>query len=115
MNKQGNFNAICHGRNTIFLSLATPDYGEPAKITAFQVCAQLGDAELLPDARKVVISGDSVPLKISAIAYIGLMGGASDVELLKKYLSGTEIRLRVPAKAALKRLAAAGIKEGETR
>ena len=43
------------------------------------------------------------------------MGRVSDIGRLKRHVSGVEVRLRVPARAALKRLAAAGMKAGETR
>jgi len=95
--------------------IRSSDYGEPAKITAFQACAKLGDADVLQEARQVVDSGTSVQLRKSAIAYLGFMGGVSDIDRLKRHVSGAEVRLRVPAQAALKRLAAAGMKAGETR
>ena len=43
------------------------------------------------------------------------MCGVLDIDRLKRHVSGAEVRLRVPAQAALKRLAAAGMKAGETR
>ena len=73
-----------------------------------------------PGRAKTATSGtnsddSSIGVLTMAIAYLGFMGGVSDIESLKKHVAGAEVRLRVPAQAALKRLAAAGMKAGDTR
>ena len=81
----------------------SPVYGEPAKITALQICAKLGDTDILPDARKLA-AGRSIPIRMSAMACLGMLGDKTDVELLKASESSTDIRLRTAAQAAIKQL-----------
>jgi hypothetical protein len=83
----------------------SPEYGEPAKITALQICAKLGEMAVLPYARKLAASGE-VPVRMSAMACLGMLGDKSDLELLKKSEISTDIRLRTVAQAAISRLKA---------
>ena len=82
-----------------------PDYGEPAKITAFQICAKLGETAVLADARQCLADG-SVMLRVSALACVGLLGDASDLPAVRAAEASTDIRLHTAAAAALKRLQA---------
>lgn len=82
--------------------------GEPAKITALQICAKLGDVRVLSTAREIATSGQSVPLRMSAIAAVGTLGDESDREMLEKYSQSSDIRLRKSAQSALTRLGKQG-------
>ena len=90
--------------NTSLLLSADPKCGELAKITALQICANLGEKKVLPTARQIADSTASVPLRISAIAALGTLGDESDRALLGKYAASTDTRLRTAAQSALKRL-----------
>ena len=78
--------------------------GELAKITSLQICAKLGEKNVLPVARQISTSGASVPLRMSAIAAVGTLGEESDRLMLEKYAASTDTRLRTAAQSALKRL-----------
>ncbi len=87
------------------LALAqSPKCGEATKITAIQICANLGEKQIRETARKIAVSRESVPLRMSAIAAIGTIGVESDRPLLEKYAKSSDIRLRTAAQSALKRL-----------
>jgi HEAT repeat protein len=81
------------------------------KITALHVAADAGDAGALGRAR--VWAGDmSVPvmLRMASLAVLGKLGGENDRALLEEYAKSGEFRLRVAARAALKKLTARGVK-----
>jgi HEAT repeats len=79
----------------------TPDY---LKLTALQVCAMSKETKVLPIARQILKTSKHVPLKMSAIAAIGILGDGDDVENLNKLAHSTDIRLRIAATSALKKL-----------
>jgi hypothetical protein len=81
----------------------SPIYGEPAKITALQICANLGEVGVLPDARKLAAVG-AVPIRMSAMACLGMLGDKSDLEMLKKAELSPDIRLKTASQTAIKRL-----------
>ncbi len=81
----------------------SPEYGEPAKITALQICACLGEVGVLPDARKLVADGP-IPVRTSAIACLGVLGDQSDLVLLQMAAVSTDIRLKTAARAAIKKI-----------
>jgi hypothetical protein len=80
-----------------------PSCGEPARITALQICANLGERAVLPDARRLAADG-STPIRVSAIACVGTLGDASDLEWLRKDESASDIRLKTAARAAMGKL-----------
>jgi len=81
-----------------------PECGDHAKITALQVCAELGEMRALPAARELATSAKSVPLRMSAIAAVGTLGGDSDRGMLEELSRSSDTRLRTAAKSALGRL-----------
>jgi hypothetical protein len=88
------------------LRLATDERcGELARITALQICAQLGVKDALPLALQFAESAKSIPLKVSAIAAIGQLGGAEVTAYLENLAAGKDTRLAVAARAALQRRA----------
>ncbi len=54
-----------------------------------------------------------MPLRISAVAAVGMLGDASDKAMLEKLSTGNEVRLHVAAKAALKSLAGTAKSSGK--
>jgi len=87
-----------------FEVLTDPKGGEASKITALQICAQLGEKRVLPIARQLLGSDASIPLKLSAIAAIGTLGDTTDIQALKPYQIGRDSRLRPAVNAAIKRI-----------
>ena len=75
-----------------------------SKITALQICAKLGNKAVLPSARRLASSRESVPLRMSAIAAVGTLGNADDQVVLEEYAKSSDVRLRKSAQSALKRL-----------
>jgi len=87
------------------LSFAADQHCEIATcLTAIQVCARMGETRALPAARRLAETEGSVPLRISAIAAVGDLGGPESIPLLEKLASGDDARLRPAAESALKRL-----------
>jgi hypothetical protein len=83
--------------------------GELTKITALQICAELGETGVLPTARAIADSKRSVPLRMSAIAVLGTLGNEEDRSLLEPYAQSTDTRLRTAARSALERLSVIGM------
>jgi hypothetical protein len=84
--------------------LADPAVPDTIKITALQIAAKFKNPEVLPMARGLIGESKNVPLKISAIAVVGAMGGSSDRKTLNALLKNGDIRLRTASKAALGKL-----------
>ncbi len=84
--------------------ITSPDCSNSGKISGLQVCADLGDKRALPLAREWVEKSKNKFIKMSAMAAIGTLGDRSDLPLLEKYSSSTDIRLRGPAVAAIKKI-----------
>ena len=77
----------------------------PNKISSLQVCAELNNADALPIARQIVNDNhQNKILQMSAIAAIGMLGDKSDLPLLYKLQKSHDIRLKSPAKAAIKKI-----------
>lgn len=74
------------------------------RISAIQVCANLGLASALPVAVDLAQNDSSIPLRIAAIAAIGDLGGVEQQALLLRLATGEERRLKTAAESALKRL-----------
>ena len=78
---------------------------DSSRLTAIQVAAELGDRDMLPLAREIVPSRKyTVPFRMSSMATIGILGDASDLELLKKYTKSSDMRLRFASQAAVKKI-----------
>ena len=78
-------------------------YGEPAKITALQIGAKLGERSMLPLARTLAAAGP-VPVRVSAMACLGMLGDGSDLPMLKTAAAGGDIRLATAAHEAIRKL-----------
>lgn len=83
--------------------------GEMSRITALQVCANLGNQKILPVALQTAREGETVHLKISAIGALGILaaGNTEAKGFLEQLQRSEEPRLRQPAQLALKRILAA--------
>jgi len=76
-----------------------------SRITAVQVCARLEDRRILPFARELADDGTAgVPLRVSAVGAIGLLGTPADIAGLEALAAKGDSRLAVAAQAAVKRL-----------
>ena len=75
-----------------------------ARATALQICAQLGNKEVLPTALALAHEPAGVPLRFSALAAIGALGGSQQVPLLKSLAAADDARIQTAARAALTRL-----------
>jgi hypothetical protein len=78
--------------------------GVAARITALQICAQLGVREAAPIARELAQLASPVSLRVSAIATLGALGDGNDSAFLQRLAEGTDLRVQPAARVALKRL-----------
>ncbi len=81
-----------------------PDSGSLTRTTALQIAAQFGQTSILNDARSIAVSREPVPLRMSAIAAIGMIGSEQDIAMLNQYSLSSDVRLRTAAVAALKKI-----------
>ena len=92
---------------TVASALASgPTGNDLARMTALQVCAELGIKDILPAAVSLAEGAASVPLRLSALAAVGALGGADQAPLLNRLLTSDDPRIQTAARAALRRLAA---------
>jgi hypothetical protein len=78
--------------------------GELSRITAFQVCGELGVKGITSQLLRTASSEQTIPLRISAVAALGAVGDSDSRRTLTDLLNGTEPRLKLPAKLALTRI-----------
>ena len=87
------------------LKLAGDDQcGELARITAIQICGQMGVTQAAALALQLAQQAGSIPLRITAIAALGDLGDQGVETFLRQIVAGTEDRLKPAAVSALKRL-----------
>jgi len=87
------------------LRLATKEgVSELTRITALQVCASLGAAQALPVVTELAQRGETMPIRISAIGALGLLGEAGSKPFLNSLVESDEVRFREPALQALRRI-----------
>ena len=86
--------------------LYAEDSHEAVKVTAIQIAAERGYAELLPVIRRMA-TDESLPLtqRVVSIGALGRFGCPEDIELLeKRVVPGANPRLLPAVEAALKQL-----------
>jgi hypothetical protein len=84
------------------LQLAVSDQtGELSRITALQVCANMGVSEVLPSTLRLAQTADSIPLRVSAIAALGALGGTEARLLLEQLARDADPPVRPAAESAL--------------
>ena len=89
------------------LTLATDETcSEATRITALRLCGTIGKPEVLPVARMLAQSGDTIMLQAAAIATIGDLGQPRDTELLTSLAGSKEKRIQKVAEAARAKLSA---------
>lgn len=75
--------------------------GELTRITAFQVCANLGVKDALSLAWGMAQQAETKSEQISAIAALGALGGPAQEPFLNGLIQGSDERLKLPAQQAL--------------
>jgi hypothetical protein len=106
LSQQPNANVDTSQLDAAALDLANDSTaGELAKITAYQVCAQLNVQGALPQVEAAAQNSQDVSVQISAIGSLGLLGGSKDISLLQNLLAGDEKgRLELPIQTAITRI-----------
>lgn len=84
--------------------VADPSYGNLARITAFQICGETKVSKVAAVARQLSRDSRNLPLRVSAIAYLGQVGGPKDRSLLKSILLGPDATVKPAARTALTKL-----------
>ena len=77
-----------------------------ARLTALQVCAELRIKAVLPAAVSLAEGAASVPLRMSAVAAVGALGGPDQAPLLNRLATADDPRIQTAARAALRGLGA---------
>jgi HEAT repeat protein len=91
--------------STMAASLAADQAAnDAARMTALQVCADLEVKGVVPTAVALAESSASVPLRMSALAAVGAVGGPEQIPLLSSVLGDGDPRIQTAARAALRRL-----------
>lgn len=91
---------------TAALAMAGNPYaGELSHITAYQVCAQIGNRDALPIVLKAAEHGETMTVRLSAVGALGLLGGPDQIPYLSDLLKGTDDRFKPAAKNALRQIA----------
>jgi len=78
--------------------------GELTRITAVQLCGQMGVQQASALIQQLAQQAGSIPLRISAIAALGDLGDQGAEPFLQQIAAGSEDRLKPAAETALKRL-----------
>lgn len=81
------------------------DCGEATRITAVRICAAMGKKEVVPTVRVLAQTGDSVMLRMAAVATLGDLGNKEDMELLRSLAMSSEKRITGVSSSAVVRLA----------
>ncbi len=82
-------------------ALLDPLCSETSKVALLQVCASLGAAGALAEARRLAAMKSNPVLRASAIAAVGMLGDHSDLVWLTPLAESPDLRLRKPAQAAI--------------
>ena len=91
------------GRQSLAV-LEAAETGELARISGFQVCRLLGEQGALQPSVAHAEKRESIPLRVSAIAAVGALGGDTELPLLRRLLAEANPSVRVAAKAAVQRI-----------
>ena len=87
------------------LQLATDEQcGELSRITAIQVCGQMGVNQAETLMLQLAQNASSIPLRISAIAALGDLGSNQSETYLRQVAWNADARLQLAAESALQRL-----------
>lgn len=76
-----------------------------ARISAMQICGQLGQKSVLPTARELAQGAVKIPLRMASIASIGDLGSSADISFLEGILSSERSKyVRVACESALAKI-----------
>ena len=81
-----------------------PAANASARISALQVIGKLDEAQAVPVLVETVRAEQSIPVQLSAIGALGLVGGKDEMAMLRAVAGGDNARLKPAALAALKRI-----------
>jgi hypothetical protein len=81
---------------------------EPSRITAVRLCGMLKKKDVLPIARMLVPQGETIPLRMAALATLGDIGEKEDEPLVQYFTQDPEKRIRSLAAATLNKMQGAG-------
>jgi hypothetical protein len=87
------------GDKAVEIALAN-DTCNDSRITALRVCAMMQRTEVLQQARMLAQTGETVPLRLAAIATVGDLGDASDLEYIESLGQSDDKRLQRISKTA---------------
>jgi hypothetical protein len=91
--------------NRAAMRLVQAEETDPAsRLTAMQVCAERGLTEALPVIESLAAASACVPLRLSAIAAVGRLGGQAQVRLLGRVEKEQDAVMREGARLALRKL-----------
>ncbi|MGE4489991.1 MAG: HEAT repeat domain-containing protein, partial [Kiritimatiellales bacterium] len=88
------------------MAVASSDaYGDAERLSALHVAAEFNDPNAVQLARQIAGSKHTALFRSASLAVLGMAGDETDRPLLEKYVKSSDIRLRVAAAEALKKLA----------
>jgi hypothetical protein len=87
------------------MAVASSDaYGDAERLSALHVAAEFNHPDAVDLARQIISSKHTALFRSASLAVIGIAGDETDKPLLEKYIKSSDIRLRVAAAEALKKL-----------
>lgn len=81
------------GDKAVELALANDTHYD-TKITALRVCAMMGRKEVVPQVRILAQTGETVPVRLAAIATLGDLGDERDLEYIESLAASDDKRLQ---------------------
>ncbi|MEG2075645.1 MAG: hypothetical protein RRY34_03995 [Victivallaceae bacterium] len=74
--------------------------------SAMQIAAMCGNSKIIPRCRYILENptGHSINLKAAAVAALGTLNDAGTIDLIKPYLTNSDIRISAAAKSAMEKL-----------
>lgn len=85
-------------------ALTDPKCANISKVAILQTCAILGNEKALPVARKIAATERNPLMRASAIAAIGTLGNQEDLKFLRELETSSDMRLQIPAQAAIQKI-----------
>ncbi len=87
------------------MAVASSDaFGDAERLSALHVAAEFNHPDAVQQARQIATSKHSALFRSASLAVLGMAGDETDKPLLEKYVKSSDIRLRVAATEALKKL-----------
>lgn len=83
---------------------ASDAFGDAERLSALHVAVEFNHPDAIQLARQIVSSKHTASFRSASLAVLGMAGDDTDKPLLEKYVKSSDIRLRVAAAEALKKL-----------